>query len=123
MSRKIQNAIVASAIALVASVGAAEAATTVKFWHSFNESNGETLDKIVAGFEAANPDIDIEAAYVCNYNNIVAKLQAAIPARSAPETVILQVYLYGRFARKTLLPDMHHHFAIYKERRVGKERL
>src|SRR3546814_2265168 len=85
MSRKIQNAIVASAIALVASVGAAEAATTVKFWHSFNESNGETLDKIVAGFEAANPDIDIEAEYVGNYNDIVAKLQAAIPARRAPD--------------------------------------
>src|SRR3546814_121170 len=110
MSRKIQNAIVASAIALVASVGAAEAATTVKFWHSFNESNGETLDKIVAGFEAANPDIDIEAEYVGNYNDIVAKLQAAIPARRAPDAVILEVTRYGLFANNNLLTDLTPYF-------------
>src|SRR3546814_20932905 len=103
MSRKIQNAIVASAIALVASVGAAEAATTVKFWHSFNESNGETLDKIVAGFEAANPDIDLEAEYVGNYNDIVAKLPADILHRRPTTPAHHAVTHYGYFRTKNSL--------------------
>ncbi|MDP9836967.1 sn-glycerol 3-phosphate transport system substrate-binding protein [Neorhizobium huautlense] len=110
MSQKLQTAIAASMIALLASMGVAEAATTVKFWHSFNKSNGEALDKVIAGFEAANPDIDIEAEYVGNYNDIIAKLQAAIPARRAPDAVILEVTRYGLFANNKLLTDLTPYF-------------
>ncbi len=81
MLQKLQTALAASIVSLAAGVSSADAATTVKFWHSFNKSNGETLDRIIAGFEAANPGIDIEAEYVGSYNDIIAKLQAAIPAR------------------------------------------
>jgi sn-glycerol 3-phosphate transport system substrate-binding protein len=110
MPHKLQKTIAASIIAIAASVGAAEAATTVKFWHSFNKSNGEALDKVIAGFEAANPDIDIEAEYVGNYNDIIAKLQAAIPARRAPDAVILEVTRYGLFANNNLLTDLTPYF-------------
>lgn len=110
MSQKLQTTIAASLIALAACAGAAEAATTVKFWHSFNKSNGEALDKVIAGFEAANPDIDIEAEYVGNYNDIIAKLQAAIPARRAPDAVILEVTRYGLFANNNLLTDLTPYF-------------
>ncbi|RDL47815.1 sn-glycerol-3-phosphate-binding periplasmic protein UgpB [Ensifer sp. M14] len=106
MSRKLQSAVAASIIALLASAGIAEAATTVKFWHSFNKSNGEALDKIIAQFEAANPDIDVEAEFIGNYNDIVAKLQAAIPARRAPDAVILEVTRYGLFANNNILADL-----------------
>ncbi|MGF6177153.1 ABC transporter substrate-binding protein [Ensifer sp. 4252] len=109
MSR-LQSTVAASIIAFVASVGVAEAATTVKFWHSFNKSNGEALDKIITQFEAANPDIDVEAEFIGNYNDIVAKLQAAIPAQRAPDAVILEVTRYGLFANNNILTDLTPYF-------------
>jgi len=110
MSWKLQKFITASALALVASTAGAQAETTVKFWHSFNKDNGEALNKIIANFEAANPDIKIEGEYIGNYNDIVAKLQAAIPARRAPDAVILEVTRYGLFADGGVLTDLTPYF-------------
>ena len=98
MSQKLHMAIAASAFALFSMVGSAHAETTVKFWHSFSKSSGEALNKIIANFEAANPDIHVEGEFVGDYNDIVAKLQAAIPAKRAPDAVIMEVTRYGLFA-------------------------
>ncbi|MFB9952441.1 ABC transporter substrate-binding protein [Rhizobium puerariae] len=110
MSHKLHHTVAAGLLALLASVASAEAATAVRFWHSFNKSQGEALDKIVANFEAANPGIDIQAEYIGNYNDIVAKLQAAIPARRAPDAVILEVTRYGLFADRGVLIDLTPYF-------------
>lgn len=110
MLQKLQLAIAVSIVSLAAGVSSADAATTVKFWHSFNKSNGEALDKIIAGFEVANPDIDIEAEYIGSYNDIIAKLQAAIPARRAPDAVVLEVTRYAPFANNNLLTDLTPYF-------------
>ncbi|MFN4011307.1 MAG: ABC transporter substrate-binding protein [Pannonibacter sp.] len=110
MSQKLHTLVTASVLALVAATAQVQAATTVTFWHSFNKAQGEALDKIVANFEAANPDIDIQAEYVGNYNDIVAKLQAAIPARRAPDAVILEVTRYGLFADRGILTDLTPYF-------------
>ena len=67
---------------------AAAAEVKVTFWHSFG-GGGAALDAIIADFEAANPGIDIGPEHVGNYNAIVAKLQAAIPARRGRDAVIL----------------------------------
>lgn len=110
MSLKLQRALAASVFALFATVGTAEAATTVKFWHSFNKSNGEALNKIIADFKAANPGIDVQAEFIGDYNDIVAKLQAAIPANRAPDAVILEVTRYGLFAERGALIDLTPYF-------------
>lgn len=106
MSFKLQNTILAGAVALFATVGSAEAATTVKFWHSFNKASGEALNKIIADFKTANPGIDVQAEFIGDYNDIVAKLQAAIPANRAPDAVILEVTRYGLFAERGALIDL-----------------
>ncbi|MBY6049037.1 ABC transporter substrate-binding protein [Vannielia litorea] len=93
-----------SLLALAASAASAE--TTVEFWHSFSGDSGEVLDGIVAEFEAANPGIDIDAQHIGNYNDIVTKLQAAIPARRAPDAVIMEVTRYGLFADRGVLTDL-----------------
>ncbi|RVV97659.1 ABC transporter substrate-binding protein [Mesobaculum littorinae] len=80
--------------------------TTVEFWHSFGGSSGAALDRIIENFEAAHPDIDIEAEHVGNYNDIVARLQAAIPANRAPDAVIMEVTRYGLFADRGVLLDL-----------------
>ena len=106
MSRKLQLALAAGVACFLGAVSAADAATTVKFWHTFSKSQGEALNKIIANFEKANPDIDVEAEFVGDYNDIVAKLQAAIPARRAPDAVILEVTRYGLFANNNILTDL-----------------
>ncbi|MCO5732403.1 ABC transporter substrate-binding protein [Rhizobium sp. SSA_523] len=110
MASKFHRAIAAGALAMLVamgtSTGQADAATTVKFWHSFSKTNGDALAKIIASFEKANPDIRVEAEFVGNYNDIVAKLQAAIPARRAPDAVILEVTRYGLFANNNILTDL-----------------
>ena len=110
MSRKLQITVAASLFALAASVAGAQAQTNVTFWHSFNKANGEALDKIIANFEAANPDVNVEGEYVGNYNDIVARLQAAIPANRAPDAVILEVTRYGLFADGGVLADLTPYF-------------
>jgi len=95
----------ASAIALCAATGAS-ADVQVEFWHSFGGNGGEALDAIIAEFESANPGIDIVAENIGNYNDIVAKLQAAIPADRAPDAVILEVTRYGLFADSGVLMDL-----------------
>lgn len=110
MSRKLHTTIAASLLAISVSVAAAQAETTVTFWHSFNNANGEALDEIIGNFEAANPGITIEDEYVGNYNDIVAKLQAAIPANRGPDAVILEVTRYGLFADGGVLADLTPYF-------------
>jgi sn-glycerol 3-phosphate transport system substrate-binding protein len=110
MSPKLQNAVAAGVFALFATFGSAHAETTVKFWHSFNKSAGQALDKIVANFEAANPGIHVEGEFVGDYNDIVAKLQAAIPANRAPDAVIMEVTRYGLFADRGVLIDLTPYF-------------
>ncbi|KZM48802.1 ABC transporter substrate-binding protein [Labrenzia sp. OB1] len=87
-------------------VAAAQADVTVEFWHSFDGGSGESLGKIIENFEAANPGIHIEAQNIGNYNDIVAKLQAAIPARRAPDAAIMEVTRYGLFADRGVLLDL-----------------
>ena len=110
MSRKLHTTIAASLLALVASVATAQADTTVTFWHSFSGAGGEALDNIITNFEAANPGIQVEGEFVGDYNDIVAKLQAAIPANRAPDAVILEVTRYGLFADGGVLADLTPYF-------------
>lgn len=110
MSGKLQTTIAASILALAASVSAVQAQTAVTFWHSFNDASGEALEEIITKFEAANPEIDIQGEYIGNYNDIVAKLQAAIPANRGPDAVILEVTRYGLFADAGVLADLTPYF-------------
>lgn len=91
---------------LFGSTTLASADVTVEFWHSFNGDAGEALDQILDSFEAQNPDIKIEAQHIGNYNDIVTKLQAAIPAGRGPDAVIMEVTRYGLFADRGVLIDL-----------------
>ncbi|MBB4123315.1 ABC transporter substrate-binding protein [Martelella radicis] len=104
---KLSAYLLAGSVALSASAAFA-ADTTVEFWHSFSDTsaNGAALAEIIDNFEAANPGITIDSQFIGNYNDIVAKLQAAIPARRAPDAVIMEVTRYGLFADRGVLDDL-----------------
>ena len=110
MIRRLQNTLAGSALILLTSFAPAAAQTTVEFWHSFNDEGGAALDEIIAAFEADNPEIDIQAQFVGNYNDIVARLQAAIPANRGPDAVIMEVTRYGLFADRGVLIDLTPYF-------------
>ena len=110
MSRNTISTLAVSLLALVTSVGAVQAETSVTFWHSFNGASGEALEEIITNYQAQNPDVVIAAEYVGNYNDIVARLQAAIPANRGPDAVILEVTRYGLFADAGVLADLTPYF-------------
>ncbi|MCA0920693.1 ABC transporter substrate-binding protein [Pseudooceanicola nanhaiensis] len=106
MDRKLTRIAGLGLAALLSSTSLAAAEVTVEFWHSFGGSSGEALAEIIANFEEANPGITIEAEHVGNYNDIVARLQAAIPAGRGPDAVIMEVTRYGLFADRGVLMDL-----------------
>lgn len=71
----------------------AEGVTPITFWHSMSGELGETLDGIVADFNAANPDYQITAIYKGGYNESMNAGIAAYRAGQAPD--VLQVYEVG----------------------------
>ncbi|WP_394196818.1 ABC transporter substrate-binding protein [Litoreibacter albidus] len=98
-----------SGVGLLALLGATtlvSADVTVEFWHSFGGGSGEALAQIIENFEAENDGITIDAQEIGNYNDIVTKLQAAIPAQRAPDAVIMEVTRYGLFADRGVLMDL-----------------
>ncbi|MDO5768966.1 MAG: sn-glycerol-3-phosphate ABC transporter substrate-binding protein UgpB [Psychrobacter sp.] len=72
---------------------AAEGVTPITFWHSMSGELGETLDGIVADFNAANPEYKITAIYKGAYDESMNAGIAAFRAKQAPD--ILQVYEVG----------------------------
>ncbi|WP_316858199.1 ABC transporter substrate-binding protein [uncultured Cohaesibacter sp.] len=108
MTRKLMKLAGVAAFALLSSIEMSSAATTVTFWNSWNpeKANGKALQQIIDNFEAVNPDIKIKAEYIGNYNDIVAKLQAAIPAHREPDAVLMEVTRYGLFADRGVLTDL-----------------
>lgn len=106
MRSKFQTALAASILVLLATGGSASAQVNVEFWHSFGGDSGEALAKIIDNFEAENPDITIEAEHIGNYEDIVTRLQAAIPAGREPDAVIMEVTRYGLFAERGILTDL-----------------
>lgn len=106
MIQKLHSRLAVSLIALAGATASAQAQVTVEFWHSFGGASGEALAEIIENFEAEHPEINIEAEHVGNYEDIVTRLQAAIPARRAPDAVILEVTRYGLFADRGALVDL-----------------
>lgn len=58
--------------------------TVVKFWHTMGQANQDLLNRMIAEFETANPDIKIEAYSQGGYDDIAKKLGDAIPAGTTP---------------------------------------
>lgn len=108
MTRNLIKMAGVSLIALAGSISLSMAETTVTFWESWSpeSSNGKALAQIIENFEAANPGIKVDAQHIGNYNDIVAKLQAAIPAHREPVMALMEVTRYGLFADRGILTDL-----------------
>jgi ABC-type glycerol-3-phosphate transport system substrate-binding protein len=68
----------------------AEGVVEISFWHAMPGSLGDTLDELVAEFNAAHEDIDIESVSMGNYTALSQKIMAAVAANQPP--VLAQAY-------------------------------
>jgi sn-glycerol 3-phosphate transport system substrate-binding protein len=82
-----------TALALLLSAGAAQAATEIQWWHAFTGRLGELLDKHVADFNASQSDYVVVATHKGNYSEALNAGIAAFRAKEHPH--ILQVFEVG----------------------------
>lgn len=82
------------ATALFAFGIAANAATTVNFWFHFDNPDNP-MSSLVEQFEAANPDIKINAENI-PWNSYYDNLYTAIAAGSAPDTAMVKMFAQPR---------------------------
>ncbi|MBN1300194.1 MAG: ABC transporter substrate-binding protein [Melioribacteraceae bacterium] len=75
------------------------------FWHSFVANSLPALEKLVADYEAQNPDVDIIAQYVPSGDPLVQKLITAIQSSTSPDIA----WVHSDFLDKLVSAD-----AIFK---------
>ncbi|WP_082413688.1 ABC transporter substrate-binding protein [Arthrobacter sp. Edens01] len=72
----------------------ADGVTVVNFWHSMDGTNGETLNKLITDFNAANEGkIEVKGVYQGDYDTTITKYKAAVQSNSTPSMV--QIYDIG----------------------------
>ena len=72
----------ASAIALIASLSAANAATEIQWWHAMGGELGAKLEEIARNFNESQTDYVIKPSYKGNYVETMTAAIAAFPAAS-----------------------------------------
>jgi multiple sugar transport system substrate-binding protein len=70
--------------------GEDEGKTKVNFWYGFGGPLGESLERMIAEFNAAHPDIEVAGVSMGQYAALSQKIMAAIAADNPP--TIAQVY-------------------------------
>ena len=83
----------ASAIALIASLSAANAATEIQWWHAMGGELGAKLEEIAKNFNESQTDYVIKPSYKGNYVETMTAAIAAFRAKQQP--AIVQVFEVG----------------------------
>ncbi|MDS1137860.1 sn-glycerol-3-phosphate ABC transporter substrate-binding protein UgpB [Nitratireductor indicus] len=87
------RALISTATALTAMVGAAQAQTEIQFWHAMTGRLGELVDKQISDFNASQSDYTVIGNYKGNYSEALNAGIAAFRAGEQPH--ILQVFEVG----------------------------
>jgi sn-glycerol 3-phosphate transport system substrate-binding protein len=69
------------------------AVTKISFWHAMSGERLPAVERIVNGFNAAHPDIKVEAQFMGKYEEVIAKTITALKVGKPPH--IAQVYDVG----------------------------
>ncbi|CAM3153547.1 sn-glycerol-3-phosphate ABC transporter substrate-binding protein UgpB [Paracoccus nototheniae] len=83
----------ASAVALLASLGAAQAQTNVEWWHAMGGELGAKLEEIAQGFNDSQDEYTVTPAYKGTYPETMTAAIAAFRANQQP--AIVQVFEVG----------------------------
>ncbi|WP_265502726.1 sn-glycerol-3-phosphate ABC transporter substrate-binding protein UgpB [Paracoccus beibuensis] len=83
----------ASAVALLASLGSAQAETTIEWWHAMGGELGAKLEEIVQGFNDSQDQYTVQSSYKGTYPETMTAAIAAFRANQQP--TIVQVFEVG----------------------------
>lgn len=83
----------ASAVALIASLSAAQAKTDIQWWHAMGGELGSKLEEIVKGFNESQDEYNIIPSYKGTYPETMTAAIAAFRAKQQP--AIVQVFEVG----------------------------
>ncbi|MFC0198807.1 sn-glycerol-3-phosphate ABC transporter substrate-binding protein UgpB [Paracoccus rhizosphaerae] len=83
----------ASAVALLASLGSAQAETTIEWWHAMGGELGAKLEEIVQGFNDSQDQYAVQPSYKGTYPETMTAAIAAFRANQQP--TIVQVFEVG----------------------------
>jgi sn-glycerol 3-phosphate transport system substrate-binding protein len=91
---------------IIASIGSANAATEITFWHSMQGALGERVNELVQAFNKSQSDYMVNATYKGSYGESMNAGIAAFRAGNAPD--ILQVFEVGTatmmYAKGAVMP-------------------
>ncbi len=74
---------------------------TFAFWGDPAEE--AAYDEVIAGFEAANPDVDVEAVYTPGQDDYQTKLSTAFAAGQPPDVFLINYRRFGQYAARGAL--------------------
>src|SRR5919201_3440494 len=69
-------------------------AAKITWWHAMSGVNGDAVKRIVDGFNGSGKGVQVEAVFQGNYDDLLAKLNAALASNTAP--ALVQVYDIGQ---------------------------
>mgnify|MGYP000023421561 CR=1 FL=1 len=103
---------------LMLAPAAAQDTTTVRYWHTMSDPETAKLDEQIAAFEAAHPDIDIEATRYA-YNDFKEALLTAIAGGEPPDVARLDIVWVPEFAELGVLAAMDETLPNFNELAEG----
>ena len=89
--------VTASAMALIASLSAANAQTEIQWWHAMTGANNDVVTKLAEDFNASQKDYKVVVSYKGSYPDTLNAGIAAFRAGNAPH--ILQVFEVKRLGK------------------------
>ena len=94
----------------------ADTVTEITFWYSFTGANETKLTEQIAAFEAANPNIKVNAQYIGGYNVIHTELASANAAGvGVPALCVINVPRLTSYAQDQLVEDLTPYIEAYAD--------
>ncbi len=98
------------AVAVEEPAAAAETAVetgpaTITYWHTMSDPETEQLEKVIAAFEAANPDITVETTRYA-YDDFKSALLTGLAGGAAPDTARMDIAWVSEFADQDALMQL-----------------
>jgi sn-glycerol 3-phosphate transport system substrate-binding protein len=88
-----------------ATVAATGSQVGITFWGAFTGHNSDVQQQLVDRFNQSQKDVQVTLQNQNTYEDLAAKLTAALQARNAPEVVLLSdVWWFKFYLNKTLQP-------------------
>lgn len=84
---------------------AAPEPVTIQYWHTHSDAESAQLDKVIAAFEAANPDITVASTRYA-YNDYKTALLTAISGGTVPDVARLDIAWVSEFADQGALTQL-----------------